>query len=265
MLNFNTVIVNETTSTNDDLELVLNSGFITENTIDKFHGYTEIAFFQSNGHGRFDRIWDSQIGGLYQSTLLFSRYLPKISFHTLSIISPLSVVAALSEFEPTLCFNIKWPNDIILDSRKISGILLKMIQTKLNNEIAFIIGIGVNVFNKINYSSLRNSAIILPISLKELTNKEYNKNDLITLSNLILKHFKQFLGDATCDFQGILSKYNNLLLYKNELIELFDNFENNNKLAYGYFQGIDNNGFIIIKDYKTNQINTYPSGEIKKI
>lgn len=98
-----------------------------------------VADTQTKGRGRFKRKWISSEGGLYFSILIDGNRPEKSNF--LTFISALSVVKATVKIA-SLDAVIKWPNDVYIDSRKISGILTQSILGKKNH---FIIGVGVNL------------------------------------------------------------------------------------------------------------------------
>lgn len=109
-------------------------------------GTVVTAEYQTKGRGRLGRKWVSPRGrGVYLSVVLRPDVLPK-EISAVTLFSALSVAKTLREYTnlPAL---IKWPNDVLINRQKISGIL-----TELNGEadkINFVIvGIGVNVNTK---------------------------------------------------------------------------------------------------------------------
>ncbi len=91
---------------------------------------------QTSGKGRQGRAWDSPAGNLYISTLV--RVRPgEPSPATLALVAAVALEEAVSLFgvQPML----KWPNDLLVDGAKLSGILLERV------EDAVIIGFGVNL------------------------------------------------------------------------------------------------------------------------
>ena len=96
---------------------------------------------QTNGHGRYGRAWESPSGNLYFSVLLKAEGgLQKSS--QMSFVAAYALAELLAELLPQkACLNYKWPNDILVDAEKISGILLESLDGWI------IIGIGVNIKN----------------------------------------------------------------------------------------------------------------------
>ena len=93
-----------------------------------------MALSQNSGRGRQGRSWFSPRGGLYVSLLLF----PKKNQTSIPLLASLSVIRALEEFGFSL-LTIHWPNDVLLNERKVCGILCERYENKV------ICGIGLNV------------------------------------------------------------------------------------------------------------------------
>jgi BirA family biotin operon repressor/biotin-[acetyl-CoA-carboxylase] ligase len=263
-INFAVAIVKETGSTNDDLEALVKSDVIQPDALSNFHGYTELAFSQTSGHGRFERVWDSGRGGLYQSTLLFMEKLPGVNFNMLTITTAVSVLSAIEKYAPGCRLSVKWPNDITAGGRKICGILMKAMPGRPGTPV--IIGIGVNVFNRVDESKLRNSNILPPCSLSELTSESFGESDITALGGGILAELDRNLQKVSAgEYGAIFAEYNSKLLYKDEIITLYDRVEDGRATAEGRFIGLDENGFLLIEDADTKAVSSYPSGEIKKL
>ncbi|AHX07164.1 biotin--[acetyl-CoA-carboxylase] ligase [Ehrlichia chaffeensis] len=125
---------------------------------------------QIKGRGRYERTWHSPIGNLYFSIIItkFKETFP------LPFIAALSVGKTLEEIlinnnNTTSKVEYKWPNDILVNSKKISGILLE--SKTLNNTLQkwIVVGIGINMYKAPTYAT---------------TIKEHNQN--FALSNLEL-------------------------------------------------------------------------------
>ena len=109
-------------------------------------GTLVVADAQSQGRGRSGRNWASPPGNLYLSLLLRPT-------ESAAVVAQLSFAVALSVFDllaPHLAehdLRLKWPNDVLVDGRKISGILLESSATPDNNLAWLIIGVGLNIAN----------------------------------------------------------------------------------------------------------------------
>ncbi len=96
---------------------------------------------QSAGRGRHARDWQSPPGNLYCSTILRPAG-PIAAWPQLSFVTALAVAEMASGFAPKARLSVKWPNDVLADGGKVSGILL---ETVLNGDGAVVVGTGVNV------------------------------------------------------------------------------------------------------------------------
>ena len=91
------------------------------------------ATAQTTGHGRYGRNWVSHSGNLYASFIFkITKRNPKLSY-------AMGVAVAETLIHFGLNPKIKWPNDILIDDKKISGILIEY------NQNFVVIGIGINI------------------------------------------------------------------------------------------------------------------------
>lgn len=100
---------------------------------------------QTAGRGRRGRVWSSPPGNLYLSLVLRPGGAPSRAAQ-LGFVAALALGGALDELTGTaLRLRFKWPNDLLLDGRKLAGILLES-ETAANGDIEFVvIGSGVNL------------------------------------------------------------------------------------------------------------------------
>ncbi|GGB10472.1 biotin--[acetyl-CoA-carboxylase] ligase [Brucella endophytica] len=112
---------------------------------------------QESGRGRRGRVWSTPSGNLAATLLLVERYEPTIAA-TLGFVAGLALGDALQAVVPDAAvavgldgaskgrdrFELKWPNDVLADGSKLSGILLESILLP-DGRFALAIGIGVNV------------------------------------------------------------------------------------------------------------------------
>jgi BirA family transcriptional regulator, biotin operon repressor / biotin---[acetyl-CoA-carboxylase] ligase len=121
-----------------------------------------VADNQIKGRGRFGRKWISTQGGLYLTLLIKEKHLDKVKYLTLiACLSAAKTIIALTRLNA----KAKWPNDVLINGKKICGILTETISGKENYAL---VGIGLNVNQK------RFPENIPATSLNIETNKEYN-------------------------------------------------------------------------------------------
>jgi len=107
-------------------------------------GTVALADYQSRGRGRHGRSWIApEAQGLLFSTLL-KEDLHRNPLHPYTFLAAVSVFEGLSPFVDPQELQLKWPNDVLLQERKVCGIL---VQSKIRSprEATIVIGIGVNV------------------------------------------------------------------------------------------------------------------------
>jgi len=97
---------------------------------------------QSAGRGRRRSEWRSPLGNLYTSTIL--RPDPPLSrWPQLSFVAALAIVDVARTLAPSASVTVKWPNDVLANGLKLSGILLET--THVGSGGAVVVGVGVNV------------------------------------------------------------------------------------------------------------------------
>jgi BirA family biotin operon repressor/biotin-[acetyl-CoA-carboxylase] ligase len=128
-------VFQETTSTNDIVDKLARDG-VKE-------GVVVFAESQSKGRGRLGRKWVSPAGkGLWFSVLLRPRLRPVEA--TQLTVAAANALARAIELQTSLKPDIKWPNDLLLNGRKVAGILTEM-SAEVDRVKHIIIGIGVDV------------------------------------------------------------------------------------------------------------------------
>ena len=203
------------------------------NNCDEFT--TIVVDNQTNGRGRRGKAWFSPKGNLYFSTLV----IPKIEFKfwsQLSFVSALAVRSAIYSFahNDNISINYKWPNDILIDNSKVSGIL---IETTKDNK-ALVVGIGINLISnpkKTNFnwqSTNINDCLGIRINPKGISK--------ILLKELI-NHIQLWYGNG---FSYIKSLWIKNAIYLNEELNSVDL----NKNIKGIFVDIGECGQIILKN-----------------
>ncbi|MEM2856802.1 MAG: biotin--[acetyl-CoA-carboxylase] ligase [Candidatus Nitrosocaldaceae archaeon] len=149
-------------------------------------GTVVIAEEQSKGRGRIDRRWSSPAGGIWFSLILK----PKIELEKITIL-PLSIGLAIvdSLAELGLDAKLKWPNDVMINEKKIAGILIEF-TSEIDSIDAIVIGIGINVNIKKEELGIEDAT-----TLMEEFKHEVDRVDLMKrVLNNIEKRYIQFLN-----------------------------------------------------------------------
>jgi BirA family transcriptional regulator, biotin operon repressor / biotin---[acetyl-CoA-carboxylase] ligase len=106
------------------------------------HGLTIVAKQQTEGHGRSGRTWLSPPGGLWLTIVLRAPELFPIA-NGIPLLGALSVARTINSMS-TINSRVKWPNDVVIRSDKVSGILAES-RFEGNTYTFTLLGIGVNV------------------------------------------------------------------------------------------------------------------------
>lgn len=111
------------------------------------HGTAVAARVQETGRGRRGRSWASPDGGLWLSVIC--RPADAAGAGCLSLRAGLAVVEAIEARLPTVRgLQLKWPNDVLLDGRKLAGVLCEA-RWEAASPVHVVVGLGLNVVNPI--------------------------------------------------------------------------------------------------------------------
>ncbi|HEY3249850.1 MAG TPA: biotin--[acetyl-CoA-carboxylase] ligase [Ignavibacteria bacterium] len=212
-----------------------------------------VTNFQIKGRGRFGREWESEKGKNLTFTIFKKLDIEPLEQININYCVSYSILNELKSFLKqfqinlsNLDLNIKWPNDIILNNKKIGGIL---IETKSDTK-EFIIGAGINV-NQENFT-VSNYATSLCNELK----KPVNLNNLLVKLVISLDKNLDFLT-----FRKYLELYELWKSNLNCINERVTYLASNGEKREGLVLDVLANGQILIRENGKNS--TYSSGEIK--
>lgn len=221
------------------------------------NGSVVISDYQEKGRGRSGKIWVSPHGrNIYMSIILKPKFSPEIA-HGMTILAAVSVADAISEIT-ALTPQIKWPNDILINSKKISGILTEMSTQNMTIE-HIIVGIGINVNTEEEEmeEKIKNIATSLLIESKKMdsSNNFVDRNKLIiSILNKFDKYYEMFLSTG---LSPILHNYQKYFGMVGKEIEI--NIKD--KKVRGLVVGIDSTGALLLKTGE-NELEKVVSGEI---
>lgn len=243
-MNFNIIHKIETTSTNDEIKLLLSQENPREFT-------TVYADFQTQGRGQRGNQWKSTHGqNLLFSTLLKPLFLKANKQFTLSQIAALCVKKTLDEF--TEGISIKWPNDVYWHEKKICGMLIEIDLADVYVG-SCILGIGINI----NQTDMNGSGPN-PISLIKIINKEV---DLKQVLDLCLQHLDEYYTLLKSGNESKIQKdYCECLFRKEGLHPFTDSTGTFN----AHIQQIDPNGMMHLQ-LENGEIRQYAFKEVKYV
>ena len=216
-------------------------------------GTVIVAERQEGGRGRMHRVWSSPKGGLWFTIILRPQIDPQFVAQV-TLLAGVAVVRALRKLYATEEIMIKWPNDLLLNGKKVCGMLSEM-QLNENGSIDYaIVGIGVNVdLNPQAFpEDLRNTAASL--------NASFGKNYTCTavLDN-ILQEFASLYRDWLKEgAQVILEPWKKLNCTLNRRVFVKDNDE---VIFSGEVVAINEAGAIIVRN-EEGESQSFDFGEI---
>ena len=161
------------------------------------------AELQTAGRGRMGRSWQApERSSLFVSVLLHpaGRPLPTQSYAWLSLLAALSLtksVAARTGVAPRL----KWPNDVLVDGRKLAGVLAQLVPDSSGNPPAVVVGVGLNV-SLTDEDQPVPTATSLLMEYASTTDRNVLLQDFLLQLNLDYRAFCAVDGDASAPWSG---------------------------------------------------------------
>ena len=184
------------------------------------HGTTVVADRQTAGRGRRGRSWESPAGKSIYFTIVVRPEFEPDKASMITLVVALAVAEAVRE-ETGLSTGIKWPNDVVVNGKKICGILTEMSMTPEMNEIQFLVaGVGVNV----NQDSEEDFTPELRGRATSLKMESGRTIDRAALLARILHHFEEDydLFEKRLDLSDLQERYEALLLGKDNRVRVLD-------------------------------------------
>jgi BirA family biotin operon repressor/biotin-[acetyl-CoA-carboxylase] ligase len=160
--------------------------------------------YQTLGRGQFGNSWESAAGlNLLFSTVFYPKFLKLNESYRLTM----SVCLGICDFLAELSFKaeIKWPNDILIDGKKLSGTLLESSLNSRNFEYC-VVGIGLNV----NQVAFANS---MAVSLRQMSKQDYPLSELYPV---LFRHLSKRYLHLKEDGQAQQQREFNQRLYGNQ-------------------------------------------------
>ena len=177
------------------------------------HGEAWFSYEQTHGKGRRGKMWKAEKGKNIILTIVVStRFLTVYQQFYLSVAVSLACLEFYKKFAGDET-KIKWPNDIFWNDRKAGGILIENV-VKGNDWQWAIIGIGINI----NQTEFSIDGVFMPVSLKQITGREY---DVIALANELYEMvMKKYDALKNNQFDKMLIEYNQILFGLDKKVKL---------------------------------------------
>ncbi len=238
------ISVDETDSTNEDIMKLAQKG--------GQEGWVVVARHQRRGKGRRGKNWSSPGGqNLYVSVLLRPKMpIKKATF--LTLLAAVAVAETLSDYIPKGVF-IKWPNDVMVAGKKISGILLEM-GKDANGEEFFVLGVGINV-NCTKHEIPADLAGVATSLYLELGYSVSVKDVLYKLLNRLDHGYSLYV---TLDFASIIGRFRAFEQTTGRRVFI----DVAGARISGHAVGIDDDGFLLVQD-DNGKISKVISGDLQ--
>ncbi len=206
---FNLVILDEVASTNTYLMQQKNAA----------HATCIAAHIQTKGKGRRGRAWVSQLGASLTFSLLWRFQCGAAALSGLSLAVGVALMRTLVSFGINKA-QLKWPNDVIVNSKKLAGILIEL-QGDLDGPSTAVIGVGLNL----NLPKVMIEAIDQPTTdlnktarFNQITSEPINQNILL---GTLLKHLAEVLSCfEQLGFTGLRDEWLSYHAYHNQPVRM---------------------------------------------
>lgn len=213
-------------------------------------GTLVVADKQESGKGRRGRSWVSPSGTGIFMTLMIKPDINPNNASMLTLVAALAVAKAITSVTGEEAM-IKWPNDIVVNSKKVCGILTEMnAQFDYINHI--VVGIGINVHNESFPEEISQMASSLMI---EAGGKRFHRAQIIAET---MSYFEQYYDTflKTQDLSALVREYDELLVNRNKSVRVLDPKEPFD----GKAMGITPKGELIVDTWESRKL--VSSGEV---
>ena len=213
-------------------------------------GTLVVADKQESGKGRRGRSWVSPSGTGIFMTLMIKPDINPNNASMLTLVAALAVAKAITSVTGEEAL-IKWPNDIVVNSKKVCGILTEMnAQFDYINHI--VVGIGINVHNESFPEEISQMASSLMI---EAGGKRFHRAQIIADT---MSYFEQYYDTflKTQDLSALVREYDELLVNRNKSVRVLDPKEPFD----GKAMGITPKGELIVDTWESRKL--VSSGEV---
>lgn len=212
---------------------------------------------QTKGRGRADKSWESSKGSLTFS-LGISAFENPIPPHFLSILCGLVVAKAINDETGDAVCEIKWPNDVYANGKKISGVLIESVQADIRG---IVIGCGINVNNSFHRDSNRS------LTATSIADETGQRVDIQELMIKIVKSFFKFCdvfvaegGETEQIPEPILKEFRAIDFLAGKTISI----QVGSEISTGKYSGIAANGALLL-EVNSSPLRAFHSGSIVKI
>lgn len=191
--------------------------YIKQNVDKLVDGTVITAKSQTKGRGRRENLWQSLEGNLYFSFLLKQEYTHKDSFF-FNMLTAVSIVKTLEKYQ--IKSVIKYPNDIVIDNKKIAGILIETSGYKAIESV--VIGVGINL-NQTDFFELDHRATSIIKITKDFLEPQVLLEDFIDQFNRLAS--RNDIYNLYLEYSNIIGKK---IHFRNQYFQITEILSNGN-------------------------------------
>jgi BirA family biotin operon repressor/biotin-[acetyl-CoA-carboxylase] ligase len=225
-------------------------------TIDEAHsralqgaeeGSVIVAYQQVKGRGRRGRVWENLPGNLYMTYITYLDCPPSEALQ-LSFVTCVAVGETLRPaLPPGNYLTYKWPNDLLLNGKKVGGLLVEALPIPEKQETAYLISCGLNLINQ-------------PLQVRYPTTSFQNESIFLSLDKVLHKITKSIENHIVLwKENGFSLIYNSWMEYAAGLEQKIS-FDLHGKLQEGIFKGINKEGALLLNS--SQGLKKFTAGEI---
>jgi BirA family transcriptional regulator, biotin operon repressor / biotin---[acetyl-CoA-carboxylase] ligase len=214
------------------------------------HGTVVTTDYQTAGTGRDRRPWSAPAGSSLLMSVLVRTLRPASDLPALSLLMAHAVAETVEEFGAG-GVSIKWPNDVLVHDKKISGILLRSRTVPNSPHLNLIAGLGLNL-TEAACAGLPGATSLSSESTLPFTRRE------------VLDALLERIGGVSAQFEqnrhhSIIDEASARLAYRGEAVEI----ESGGHVIRGMQEGLRHDGALTIRDDNGNLISVL-SGELQR-
>ncbi|MEH6446486.1 MAG: bifunctional biotin--[acetyl-CoA-carboxylase] ligase/biotin operon repressor BirA [Oceanospirillaceae bacterium] len=215
------------------------------------HGALYLTEYQHAGRGRRGRTWVGSLATNIYFSLMWRFTGGAVALEGLSLVVGLSIVQSIAQLG-IKGIELKWPNDLLYQGRKLAGILIEM-QGDASGDISVVIGVGVNV--KMDKTSTQAAAIDQPwIDLTTISDRAIDRNKLLAV--MISKLVENLCLFEQQGFKAFIEAWHRYHVYQDSYVRLL---LGDNSIE-GICRGVNEQGALLLERY--GNIEAFHGGEI---
>ncbi|WP_343826508.1 bifunctional biotin--[acetyl-CoA-carboxylase] ligase/biotin operon repressor BirA [Psychrosphaera haliotis] len=215
------------------------------------NGHTVVAECQTDGRGRRGRAWVSPFGSHIYMSRYYQTSLGLSEASGLSLAIGIAVANSINRFVGNKA-KLKWPNDVLVDNKKIAGVLIEA-EGQSDGMCHLIIGIGINI------QMPKDSSLKIDQPWTDINSNVDKPMD----RNLFLTYLLSEIDIIMCTFRetrldALYDTWNKMNAYKDKGVKVISG----RNVREGTCLGIDSTGALLVNDNLTNTVFKAIGGEV---